>query len=70
MEKHEIRRQNNFDKTREILLEFLTSLRLKRMKYFRVSLCLETNITTSILKGSGEDEIGTIFWKSDIYDQF
>ena len=70
MENHEIRRQNNFDKTREILLEFLTSLRLKRMKYFRVLLCLETNITPSILKRSGENEIGTIFWKSDIYDQF
>ena len=50
------------------------------MKYFHVSLvtvkslifCLEieTKVNTSSVKGRGEDEIGTIFLKSDTYDQF
>ena len=50
------------------------------MKYFRVSLVMvkslffcseiETKINTSFVKGGGEDEIGTIFLKSDIYDPF
>ena len=49
------------------------------MEYFRVSLVavkslffsseIETKINSSG-KGSGEDEIGTVFLKSDIYDPF
>ena len=50
------------------------------MEYFRVSLVtvkslifcseIETKINASSVKGSGEDEIGKMFLKSDIYDQF
>ena len=50
------------------------------MKYFRVSLVtvksltlcseFETKINTSSVKRSGEDEIGSIILKSDIYDAF
>ena len=31
---------------------------------------IETKVNTSFVKGSGEDEIGTTFLKSDIYDPF
>ena len=50
------------------------------MKYFRVSLVtvksliscpgIEAKIKTGSINGSGEDEIRTIFLKSDIYDLF
>ena len=50
------------------------------MKYFRVSLVtvksltffseIEPKINTSFVKGSGEDEIGITFLKTDIYDPF
>ena len=50
------------------------------MKYFRVSLVTvkslnllfrnETKINTSSVKGSDKREIGTISFKSDIYDSF
>ena len=50
------------------------------MKYFRVSLVtiksldffleFETKINTNSVKASFEEEIGTIFLKSDIYDPF
>ena len=50
------------------------------MKHFRVSLVtvkslffcwgIETKINTSSVRGNGEDEIGTSFLNSDIYDRF
>ena len=44
--------------------------RLLRLKAYFFCSEIETKINTSSVKRSGEDEIGTIFLRSDIYDAF
>ena len=43
---------------------------LLRSKIYFFCSEIETKINTSSVKGSGDDEIGTIFLKSAIYDPF